>query len=229
MSDPINESQNRSLSLLTILAVGFTGGVLANLVLVALNWVPEVTVGHPLFGAPFLAFLGVVLVVAIFYHPLRTLLSRGALTIKWGDREISITEIEESVDTQFNELESKLANIVDEIEELRGSTLKAEEGDAGNKEQLAGRGSVILEAIKKTFPEATTDDLASIIYHLGSTDYKWRNQATLSKRTTLDEETIDSLVLSAPNLFTRSRAKSGNTIYRLTAEAKAKLRQVILV
>ena len=226
MADPIGESRSHGIPLVPILAVGFTGGVLATLVIVALKWVPEVAVEHPLFGAPFLTFLAVVLVVAIFYHPLRTLLSRGTLTIKWGDREISITEIEESVDTQFNELESKLANIVDEIEELKRSTFKAEEGAVENEEQRPGRGSGMLEGIKERFSEATSDDLALIIYHLGSTEFKWRNQATLSKRTRLDRETIDSLILSAPNLIIGSRAKSGNTIYRLTAEAKGKLLQV---
>ena len=198
MTDPGGESRSRGFPLVAILAFGFTGGVLANFVVAALGWVPEVAVAHPLFGAPFLTFLAIVLVVAIFYNPLRTLLSRGALTIKWGDREISITEIEESVDTQFNEFESKLANIVDEIEELKRSTLKAEVGAAENEEQRAERGTGILETIEKAFPEAASDDLASIIYHLGSTEYKWRNQATVSRRTRLDAETIDSLVLSVP-------------------------------
>lgn len=226
MTDPIRESRSRSFPLVATLSVGFAGGILANLVIAAIKWVPDVPEGHPLFGAPFLTFLGVVLVVAIFYHPLKTLLSRGALTIKWGDREISITEIEESVDTQFNEFDSKLANIVDEIEELKGSTPGVKAGDEKSDEKQAGKGSGILSAIKVTFGDAASDDLASIIYHLGSTEYKWRNQATLSKRTNLDGEAIDSLVHSVPGLIVRSRAKSGNTIYRLTPEAKGKLRQL---
>ena len=170
-------------------------------------------------------FLALVLMVAIFYHPLRTLLSRGALTIKWGDREISITEIDASVDTQFNELESTLANIVDEIDELKRRRPKVEEEAAGKEDERAAGGTGILEAIRETFPEATSDHLASIIFHLGMTTYKWRNQATLSKRTGLDAETIDSLALSAPKLVIRSRAKSGNVIYRLTPEAKGRFLQ----
>ena len=226
MTDSNRESQGRRFPLILILAAGFAGGVVANFGIAALKWVPEVDDGHPLFGAPFLTFLGIVLLVAIFYHPLRTLLSRGTLKIKWGDREISITDIEENVDTQFNEFESKLANIVDDIEEFKRSTLKVEEGEAEDEEERTARGPGILEAIKGIFPEASSDELASIIYHLGSTEYKWRNQATLSKRTRLTGETIDSLVLSAPGLIVRSRAKSGNTIYRLTTEAKGKLLQV---
>lgn len=154
------------------------------------------------------------------------MLSRGTLKIKWGDREISITDIEEHVDTQFNEFESKLANIVDDIEELKKSAWKTEEGAVEENQKQAERKPGILDAKKGIFPEASSDEMASIIYHLGSTEYKWRNQATLSKRTKLDGEAIDSLVLSVPGLIVRSRAKSGNTIYRLTPEAKGKLRQV---
>ena len=226
MTDHNGKPQNRDFPSLAILAVGFAGGVLANLLVAAIDWIPEVAVAHPLFGAPFLTFLAVVLIVAIFYNPLKSLLSRGTLTIKWGDKEISITEIEGKVDKEFGDFESRIDNIAVEIEGLKRSTLKVEEGPAVTEEQQAGRGAGIRDAIKNVFSEVISDDLATIMFHLGSTDYKWRNQETLSKRTGLGGETINSLVLSVPDLVIRSKAKSGNTIYRLTDDAKRRLRQV---
>lgn len=185
-------------------------------------WLPQLPGDHPLLSAPFLTFISIILVVAIFYQPLKTLLSRGALTIRWGDREISITEIEESVDTQFHELESKLGNIADEIEVLKKNVPTPV---AASVEEPRQEGDGVLAAIPRTFPEAALDDLASILFHLSTTTYKWRNQETLGKRTGLGSETVDTIVLSAPELVVRSRAKSGKVIYRLTTEAKSRFVQ----
>ncbi len=205
------------------LATGFVGGILATLISLALVGAPQPDKDHPLFEAPFLGFLGVVLLVAIFYHPLRTLLSRGALTVKWGDKEISITEIEDSIDTELSELQSRIATLQEDLESLKQQAHGKVEAAQPQPAEPEAQSSVILQAIRNTFPEATSDELASLIFHLGTSTYKWRNQTTLAKRTNLSMGAVDDLVLSAPQLIIRSRSKTGNTIHRLAPPAKARL------
>ena len=177
---------NRGLSLVATILLGFAGGVIAVIVVPSLARIPELSREHPLLGAPFLTFLSIILIVGIFYNPLRTLLSRGALTIKWGDREISITDIESNIDTQFNDLESQLTVLADELDTLkqqRGPTAE-DASDEGEPNQSDSSG--ILKAIRDEFLEVTSDQMASIVFHLGTSRYKWRNLATLAKRTGLD-------------------------------------------
>ena len=224
MVDSRNRSSSveRAVPLVAVLALGFAGGVLANVIFPSMARLPQLPGDHPLLGAPFLTFLSIILVIAVFYSPLKTLLSKGALTIKWGDREISITEIEANVDTQFNELESKLANMADEIEGLKKSARDI--APTPQEPRRADDGTVA--QIRHVFNEVKSNDLASVIFHLGTSSYKWRNQATLSKRTGLEPEDIDAFALSVPDLIVRSTAKSGAIIYRLTTEAKARFLMV---
>lgn len=100
---------------------GFIGGIVASLFIFGLNKYPAEVLqeGHPLLSAPFLAFITVILIAVVFHKPLYRLLSRGHVTIKWGDKEISLSEIEKSFDAEFNELESKLADLDAEIREIR--------------------------------------------------------------------------------------------------------------
>ena len=103
------------------LLFGFLGGIAASFVVFALNKIPEdvLTKGHPLISTPFLAFILVAVFVALFYGPLHALLTKGQFTIKWGDKEIGISEIESNVDLQFQELESKLADVDAEVRDLK--------------------------------------------------------------------------------------------------------------
>ena len=156
-----------------------------------------------------------ILVVGIFYNPLRTLLSRGALTIKWGDREISITDIESNIDTQFNDLESQLTVLADELEALKQQQGSAAKDASEEGEPTQSDSSGILKAVRDEFSEVTSDQMASIIFHLATSRYKWRNLATLAKRTGLEADAVESLALSHPNLTIRSRSKYGNVIFRL--------------
>jgi len=194
--------------------MGFAGGVVAIVVFSSFAYIPELDlIGKHLLGAPFLTFLSIILVVGIFYNPLRVLLSRGALTIKWGDAEISVTDIESNIDVEIANIESKLTAMADEIEALK-KPHGSDEKDASS--------SGVIEAIRSAFSEVTSKEMAVIISHLGTTKYKWRNLATLAKRTGFDADKVDSLASSFPLLIIRSKSKTGNVIYRLRPEAKAR-------
>ena len=76
---------------------------------------PSTDKEHPVFSAPFQIFLSVILIITIFYAPIKSLLSRGTLSISWGDKTISITEIESNVDEQFNDYETRLDELREEL------------------------------------------------------------------------------------------------------------------
>ena len=66
------------------------------------------------------------------------------------------------------------------------------------------------------------DKLATLIYHLAHSKYKWRNQQTLVKKTGMTANVIDEFICAFPEFIIRSQGKSGNVIYRLTGKMKAK-------
>jgi hypothetical protein len=216
---------------------GFAGGLLASLFIFSLNKFPKDVLeqGHPLISAPFLAFLGIMILVAIFHRPIQSLLSRGQVIIKWGDKEISLSEIEENVDTELNVYDSKLADLDADLQELRRTVeiLQKSNNDQTEKSvhvkiaEGVDKSSNTVQKIKEEFEWVDSDKLAVLIYHLGSSKFKWRNQHTLVKKTGLVADSIDDIARAFPEHIIRSRGKSGNIIYRLSDKAKAKYLQVI--
>lgn len=218
-----------SWSPVAVLVFGFAGGILACIVVICIFSFPELKPDHPLLKAPFLIFLSVVFLVAIFYEPLRYLLSRGTFRIEWGDKKITLSEIEENVDTEFANNDAKLDELNEEIEKLReqiGTKLSPtqESLDSGSTSDEV---SDIHKVIKQSFPNVHNNSFANIIYHLGNSKFKWRNQYTLVKRTGIEPNEIDTLTQALPDTIIRSRSKKGNIIYRLSDEAKAKFTQLL--
>ena len=191
------------------LILGFAGGALASLTIFVVKHVPGEFQDHALLSGPFLAFLAAIILLAIFHRPLREALTRGNLTFSWGDKTISIQDFEEHFD---QELEARLDTLASEVEDLREQI--SEKPGTGQGNLRPGT----IDNIKKAF-DIQSDDLASIIAHLGASKYKWRNQRTLTKRISLSASEIDDLVRQVPNLVFQGRGKSGNTIYRLTDSA----------
>jgi hypothetical protein len=174
---------------------------------------------HALLSGPFLAFTVAIVLVAIFHRPLREMLTKGNLTLSWGDKTISVQEIEENFD---RELEARLEALASEVEDLRerlpavAAGASAAAGDRSEENEFRPGA---LRRISDAF-RIESEDLAAVVYHLGTSKYKWRNQQTLAKRTGLSAGDIEELVGKAPQLVVRSRGKSGNTIFRLTDSAK---------
>lgn len=207
--------------------LGFAGGVVGTLAVFAFKYPPEYVKEHALLSAPFLTFVALVILLALFHRPLYQLLSRGSLTLKWGDKEISIQEIEEKFD---QEIESKLEVLASEIEDLRLQTKTAMEPNAkgGRKSQTveASDSASVLDNIRKTF-QIDSNDIGSIIYHLGTSKYKWRNLQTLAKRTGFSVSEVEELARKAPNVIVRGNSKAGNVIFRLTDAAKSQFGSIM--
>ncbi|MCB0112235.1 MAG: hypothetical protein KDE53_40205 [Caldilineaceae bacterium] len=216
-------------SLITVLVVGFIGGLLASLLIFGLNKFPDdiLANGHPLISAPFLAFLGVIIVIILFHAPIQTLLSKGQLTIKWGDKEISIAEIEQNIDEQFNQFEAKLSDLSAEIQQIKSQYgIESEDLPVSLGTGVDHVADTSINRIKTAFEWVRSDELAVIVYYLGTSKYKWRNQSTLIQRSGLNADRIDELIRSVPECIIRSRGKSGNIIYRLSDQARGHFLQL---
>lgn len=181
---------------------------------------------HALLSGPFLAFVALFLLIAIFHQPLRQLLARGNLTLSWGDKTISIQEIEENFD---QELEAKLDVLSGEIEELRELISESQDNFRAKKSSsndAVSSQATAVDRIKEAF-SIESKDLATIIYHLGASKFKWRNQHTIAKLTGLSANKIDETARKAPELIVRGHGKAGNIIFRLTASAKQEFGAII--
>lgn len=244
----------RPWEMLPVLLLGCASGILGSAVLfglVKLDYSSEARF-HPLLSTHFLTFLAILILALLFYQPIRALLGKGSLTIKWGDREISLTEIETSVNQNIRdektELETEVEGIVDQIKDMRTEfdTL-AGELDALRQRPAGGAGAPegegadplsvkverardaqhrprgLIDDIKQHYG-VDHDDAAAVIYHLGNSKFQWRNANTLSARTGLSEERLENLARSMPQTVVRGHAKSGRPIYRLTDEHKARFK-----
>ncbi|MEM7223795.1 MAG: hypothetical protein AAF495_12490 [Pseudomonadota bacterium] len=212
---------------IVVLALGFAGGVVGALFIGSIWLWPELDKDHALLSGPLLLFVAVIVLLAVFHRPLGNLLNRGNLTLSWGDKKISIQEIEENFD---QELEARLDALKSDIEDLR---LQIGEPAGGPKPQADGEPSAkqaaqsdSLSRLKEGFGLDSREQ-ALLVYHLGASPYKWRNQRTLAKRSGLPDSTIGQLANDMPSLVIRSRGKSGNTIFRLNDDAKRRFGGII--
>jgi DNA-binding transcriptional MerR regulator len=173
---------------------------------------------HALLSAPFLLFVGVVIVLWLFHAPLQKMLSRGSLTIKWGDKEIAIEDISRNFDKELSE---KLAELSAEIEELKQhmEDLRGAGSKASAKTKTQSEPESVLDKICSAFHVAS-DDIAIMIYHLGSSRYEWRNVDTLARKTGFPVEKIESLSRQVPHIIVRGQGKTGNVLIGLTESAK---------
>ena len=232
----MNSALNVSKIGIVILAIvfGFCGGIVASLFIFGLNKFPVSVIeqGHPLLSAPFLTFVGTMIVAIIFYRPIQSLLSKGSIKIKWGDKEISLSEIEGKIDAEFNEYASKLDDLDVEIQGLRSKIDSVQDiGQDDNKLETTTVVAISPEdkipsnvtgKIKDAFDWVNSDNLATLVYHLATSKYRWRNQHTLVKKTGLTASVIDEFVRAFPEHIIRSQGKSGNIIYRLSDKSKAR-------
>ena len=205
---------------------GLCGGLVASLFVFGLNeFSPEVLAqGHPLLSAPFLTFVGVLIIVAVFYTPLRKLLSKGHIKIKWGNGEINLEDIEKSVDAEFEQYESKLSDLSAETQEIRDileSKQNLEKRGGSSDGSILHNEASVIRKIRDNFAWVNSDKLASLVYHLATSKYRWRNQSTLMRKTGMGADEIDEFVRAYPEYIIRSQGKSGNIIYRLSNKAKA--------
>jgi hypothetical protein len=205
-----------------MIALGFAGGFLGAVAFHTAFTFPTGMQQHALLSAPFLAFIAFVIILMIFHRPIGGLLSRGNVTLKWGDKEISVQDIEESFEKEFD---ARLEFLSSEIEDLRmslGTTSSSKkvpksDEDALGKDYKEG----VLNHIGEQF-HTGSKKADPVIFHLGSSKYKWRNMETLAKRTGFSMVDIDEIANAHPQIIVRSQSKSGNIILRLTDAASTK-------
>lgn len=254
MSDETNNASKQNWKIdFGAIAYGFAGGVLAIILTYGLIVDADTQLkDHALLSAPFLYFVSFLILIFLFHRPIGSLLSRGNVTFKWGDKEISMQELEENIDKEVDTvagdvefLKSEHETVIASIELLKtevarlssalqqdgklekavvfndGDQKKQPEGSAGKGKPFS---STPISQIKESFGLGS-DEEGNIIYHLGNSKYKWRNEKTLLNRTALEANQVKNFTRRHPELVVQSRAKSGNTIYRLTDEAKAQFRE----
>jgi hypothetical protein len=72
-----------------------------------------------------------------------------------------------------------------------------------------------INKVKKKF-DIKDEELASLIYQVGTVDKTFRTLKTLESRTGFEKSKIDSYINNNPDIFIRKRNKNGDPLYRLT-------------
>lgn len=142
----------------------------------------------------FLGFFLILLILLMFNKHINNLLKQGKLKLKYGDTEISFEQLSEKIE---QDIENKLEQVSPD------STVTANEM------------SNSLEKIKNLF-NIDSETLTLIMFHIGTSKFRWRNLTTLIKKTGLDEQQIEKIIKAYPDLINRSLGKTENIIYRLT-------------
>ena len=147
---------------------------------------------------PFLLFLGSIFVLFYFRNQLRSVLSRGGVTLVWGENSFSISELPEQLNESF-------APVTDDIEELRQRL-----------ESLEKRFSVSAPDTPPpdTPPPEDAAVRAIMLEALAEGKYTWRSIERLASIGGISTEKA-SEILRPLDVVAFSRGKSGRTIVKL--------------
>jgi len=80
-----------------------------------------------------------------------------------------------------------------------------------------------VRAVRSAFPEIDSDELAAVVYHLGTASSGGRDGETLRILTRLDEEAIDLLARAVPSLISRRRVDPNKVVYSLATQTRESL------
>jgi len=182
-------------SKLVIIITSLIGGFLGSLIFVVTDKVDK-EILRVFLDWPFLGFIMVIFISLLFKDSISGLIKGGNIKVKYGDTEVSIEQLP-------NVIEQEIDNKI----------------DLSSEEQVEKSDDSHLQLIKGTF-KIQSDDLALLIFYLGSTNHKWRNLRILSKRTGLESNKIEQTLKAYPNKAIRGVGATGNVIYKLTDSAK---------
>jgi hypothetical protein len=128
---------------------------------------------------PFLLFLSASIIVSLFYQPIRELLGRGDIRIKWGeDKEIQLKDLSRNFDKEIDPIAADVDQLKKDLEEVRARvqstggtapTGKAAPASAVSEPNLSVAWRIMENAI-----------LAS--------QYKWRRVSTLADLASVAED-----------------------------------------
>lgn len=143
---------------------------------------------------PFLAFVLLLIAIFVLRKPLSNALSRGLITLTWGEKSFTISELPEQLNENF-------APVTDDIEEIRSRLEKIEQA---------------LPALHENIIPG--DDAAArerMLNALGDGQYRWRSIERLASIGGVEREKAGDILRSLDEVVF-STGKSGRTIARLS-------------
>jgi hypothetical protein len=152
---------------------------------------------------PFLLFLGIGILLYKFKDEFKKILSRGGITLTWGDKSFEISELPEQLNETF-------APVTDDIEDLKARIEEIEKITQKSKSEIR----------KDDSKDLTSEQIESarrrMLEGLESGKYTWRSIERLATIGNISE-TQASNILRPMNEVIFSRGKSGRTIVKLTS------------
>ena len=147
---------------------------------------------------PFLLLVGVGAFIFVFKKEIGKVLSRGGVTLTWGDKSFELSELPEQLNESFAPVSDDIEDLKNRISELE-SIVNKEAKTAAPLELKEGE----REVVRQKMLEA-----------LESGKYRWRSIERLATIGGVSLEEANSL-LRGMNEVVFSRGKSGRTIARL--------------
>lgn len=210
---------------ITSLIIGFLGGLISSIGILYYTTFGNGNLKNMehLLGWPFLGFILFVSFFALFYNNIKDILSKGNIKIKLGDQEITIQQVIENAESEY---EDRFVEIEEKIRDLE--TQIHQNNTAGNQiknvESNETTGGLTIEIIKSKL-NIEDSKLSTLIHNLFYSLFKWRKEQTLVRKSGLRTEEIQSYSQEKPDIIIRSLSKNGNTIYRLSDYARLKLKE----
>jgi hypothetical protein len=147
---------------------------------------------------PFLLIAGAAALVYIYRVPLGNVIARGGVSIKWGDKSFSISELPEELNESF-------APVTDDIEDLKQRVSELE-ARAPRKPSAKSRPADI--------ESSKGDAQRRMLEALEQGQYRWRSIERLANVGAVSDEEAESILRPLDEVVF-SRGKSGRTIARL--------------
>src|SRR5262249_1129515 len=145
---------------------------------------------------PFLLFLLTSMIVSFFYQPIRELLGRGDIRIKWGeDKEIQLKDLSRNFDKEIDPISADVDHFKQDLEEVRVRICSVHDETAGG--QTAPRE---IEGPRKAWIVMQNA--------IAGSQYKWRRVSTLASLAGVAEEEA-LIILRAQDEVMLGRNKEG--------------------
>ncbi len=171
--------------------------------------VPQSVLTSKLLEWPFLLFLLVSIMVLLFYQPIRELLGRGDIRIKWGEeKEIQIKDLSRNIDKEIDPIAADVDQLKKDLQDVRAHVF-----------QPAPIGAAADEAAPHTAGEASPQDDAWRIMQnaILASQYKWRKVSTLASLAGMSEDQAVG-ILRAQDAVMLGKNKEGFPIATLKSK-----------
>ncbi len=152
---------------------------------------------------PFLLFVGVGILICKFKDEFSKIISRGGITLTWGDKSFEISELPEHLNENF-------APVADDIEELKKRVTEIE---SKIKEPKDNTTESVSSELNDDQIEVARERM---LKGLEDGKYTWRSIERLASMGGVTEAQASSILRPMQEVIF-SRGKSGRTIVKLTS------------